>query len=687
MAGRYVREIEIKAKTDQAEKEILNIQELVDELKKHEYKVSIGVDSQKLEKVIGNLEKMLDSLGKGTGDFKQFENLSKELSGVISEVQSLSKAFGKVDDSGTQTLLSSIQSIDKSLSSLSEHILNVNKDFGNVGKNASNNVQDINAATTATEKLAEVTKDLGKAQQNLNGNKSNISSENINAVSDNSSEQEAKEIQKVWEDNLKAITDYMDAKTKLNNLEASDKKSNKKSNEIADLTNEVEKARLKAEEARTTLSSMVNPHDVDINTWDKWLKMMEEFRQAGEGSSQSIAKLKDAIANVNTSELTSIQKYIDSAQSKLNTTDKSREDSEKSSDFKNYVKQVQEDIDAIVAEKQRLENALESGDIEIIDESQLSRIKDLKQSLVEANLGFKTIFKGSADVSRWKEIDTITKYMEKNTRISKEAKIQFQGFIEELKTKGADANVEKIHQSFLEVCDVERKARREGQSFLDVLRDKAWYGFAAQIGTYFSFNDIMRYGKEVISNVIEIDTALTELRKVSDTTEARLTQNFENSAKTAKELGAAITDVISATSDWSKMGYDIDEAEELARVSILYTNVGDGIDVTEANESLISTLQGFQLDASEAESVIDKFNEVANRYAIDSAGIGEALQRSAASFNAANTDLSKSIALITATRLYRLVEYMETCIKNIFNCHRSLYYHSLQCRGNYCMNV
>ena len=38
-----------------------------------------------------------------------------------------------------------------------------------------------------------------------------------------------------------------------------------------------------------------------------------------------------------------------------------------------------------------------------------------------------------------------------------------------------------------------------------------------------------------------------------------------------------------------------------------------------------------------------------NNYAIDSAGIGDALQRSAASFNAANTDLSKSIALITAT--------------------------------------
>ena len=76
-----------------------------------------------------------------------------------------------------------------------------------------------------------------------------------------------------------------------------------------------------------------------------------------------------------------------------------------------------------------------------------------------------------------------------------------------------------------------------------------------------------------------------------------------------------------------------------------------------------------------------------NNYAIDSAGIGEALQRSAASFNAANTDLSKSIALITATRLKKLVEYMETYIKNIFNCHRSLYYYAPQYRGNYYMTV
>ena len=38
----------------------------------------------------------------------------------------------------------------------------------------------------------------------------------------------------------------------------------------------------------------------------------------------------------------------------------------------------------------------------------------------------------------------------------------------------------------------------------------------------------------------------------------------------------------------------------------------------------------------------------ANTQPIDSGGIGEALKRSAASFQAANTDLNEAIALITA---------------------------------------
>lgn len=80
----------------------------------------------------------------------------------------------------------------------------------------------------------------------------------------------------------------------------------------------------------------------------------------------------------------------------------------------------------------------------------------------------------------------------------------------------------------------------------------------------------------------------------------------------------------------------------------LYANVGDGISASEASDEMISTLKGFQMQADEAQKIVDSFNEVGNNFAISSAGIGAALQRSAAAFNAANTDLNQAIALTVA---------------------------------------
>lgn len=141
-------------------------------------KVKLDIDTKTLESAIQKLDKMLDSLGKGTCDFKQFENLSKELSSIVSEVQSLSKAFGKVDDSGTKTLLSSIQNIDKSLSELSQNILNVNKNMGNT----SGAVKQVENISNAYQDAAKEAEKLADAQSKI-GQKTNISSGNTNPPS------------------------------------------------------------------------------------------------------------------------------------------------------------------------------------------------------------------------------------------------------------------------------------------------------------------------------------------------------------------------------------------------------------------------------------------------------------------------------------------------------------------------
>lgn len=186
-----------------------------------------------------------------------------------------------------------------------------------------------------------------------------------------------------------------------------------------------------------------------------------------------------------------------------------------------------------------------------------------------------------------------------------------------------------------------------GKNFLSQIGNRLSDMNSKFVAQFLSWQDWIRYLQQGFNLVNEINKSVTELRKVSDGTESDLNNALKQATSDAKELGSSISNIVSLQADWARLGNSIPDAEKLAKTTQLYVNVGDNMSTETASENLISTLQGFQLDASKAESIIDKFNEVANHYAIDTQGIGEALKRSAASFNAANTSLSESIALVT----------------------------------------
>lgn len=174
-----------------------------------------------------------------------------------------------------------------------------------------------------------------------------------------------------------------------------------------------------------------------------------------------------------------------------------------------------------------------------------------------------------------------------------------------------------------------------------------------KFGTWFSITRIImaayRAVRQMVTAVIDVDTAMTELRKVTNETEQRYTQFLENATQRAKSLGATLADTVTATANFARLGYSIDEAEKLADAAIIYKNVGDGIeDINTASESIIATMQAFGVGAEQAMQIVDKFNEVGNNYAISSKGVGDALLRSAAAMNAANNSLDETIALATA---------------------------------------
>lgn len=163
------------------------------------------------------------------------------------------------------------------------------------------------------------------------------------------------------------------------------------------------------------------------------------------------------------------------------------------------------------------------------------------------------------------------------------------------------------------------------------------------------FQKAIEIGRKMFETVTEVDTAMTELKKVTEEADSTYTRFLENAKSRAHGLGATVADTVSATADFARLGHTLTDATSLADAAIVYKNVGDGIeDISVASESIISTMQAFGVEAKDAMSIVDSFNNVGNNFAISSKGIGDALLNSAASLHAAGNDIHESIALIAA---------------------------------------
>lgn len=576
MAGMVEWKTQISLDIEDLKKRVKIAEGELDRVSDKQRKVKLDIDTKTLESAIQKLDKMLDSLGKGTGDFKQFENLSKELSSIVSEVQSLSKAFGKVDDSGAKTLLSSIQNIDKSLSELSQNIFNVNKNMSNMGGNTSGVVKQVENITNESKKAASALEDVAKAQSKVNNGKINTSSGTKDAFPD--------------------------------------------------------------KDVSASVESTANSIKEENNVLKQNTQKVKENTQA-----------KKENANVN---LNKYNKRLDSYNGKVTkykTTIDRLKDGGWASDA--YEKNVNA-VEKAVGKYETLLNELKNKDASLVTNKDIQTLKEYEGEIkktISTVQNMSAAEKGYDAVSGQKELDKIHKLLNENSKMSSKAKAQIKAFYKEIESGNPSMSLNKIHAEIMKIVNAEVEAGRGGKSMWSAIKEKAWYGAANAIGTYFSFNDIIRYGQQVASIVTDINTQITELAKVSEQSSKQIYSDFDSYADIAKEVRGTISDTIAATADWSKNGYSIPDAKQLAEVSQLYKNVGDGIDIDTANESLISTLKGFQLEADQAEHIVDVFNEVSNNEAISSGGIGDALQRSAASFNAANTSLEKSVALVTAT--------------------------------------
>lgn len=605
MSGMANWKAKIELDIKDLQKQLIDADKKIDKFANEDRKVKLDIDTKTLESAIQKLDKMLDSLGKGTGDFKQFENLSKELSSIVSEVQSLSKAFGKVDDSGAKTLLSSIQNIDKSLSELSQNILNVNKNMSNMGGNTNDAVKQVENITNESKKATSALEDVAKAQEKVNGQKTNISSEKKDAFpktsenleqvaqSEQKVQQEAKAIQSKWEQAEKAIQNYMNAVTKLNNLRASDKSTGKKSYEIAGQIEEIEKLKKEAYDARQVLSSMINPQNVDIDTWKRYVDVINRLDQASNGSAESVNRLKDSLKNTLNSELNSLQNSIDKYQNIITQAQTYPSDFHPSTEYNTKLAKLESANEVLKNYKASLQGVTE------LTKEQQNQINRLTQNCEKAATEFKNLSaaeKGTIKVGVEKAIQRINKDLAENTNYSAEAKAGLNALLKQLESGDPSINLRKITEEIIKIENAEIAAGRAGKSLWDIFKTKSTYGFIGQMQSYLSmyvgFYGMVNGVKKAVSTITELDTALVDLKKTTAMNENQLENFYYDSNNVAKQMGVTTKEIIDQASAWSRLGYNTAETSTtMAKLSSQFASISPGMSVDESQSGLVSIMK------------------------------------------------------------------------------------------------
>lgn len=236
-----------------------------------------------------------------------------------------------------------------------------------------------------------------------------------------------------------------------------------------------------------------------------------------------------------------------------------------------------------------------------------------------------------------------------NTRYSNSAKESVRKLMDELSRGNVSAKRlreigiegKKVHQEMAKVNKV-------GLSFKDIL-NKSAKNFTAWLTASGAIMGSIRVIKSMVEEVRVLDNSLVELSKVSNLSSKELKEVTSQAYNLAGEVARTGSEVIDATTEFKRAGYEIQESMDMAKDALIMTNVAEGItDTGEAAGVLISILKGFKMEASETTKIVDKMNEVANTSPINFDELTEGLQRTSGIMSQSGASIDESIGLLTA---------------------------------------
>lgn len=481
----------------------------------------------------------------------------------------------------------------------------------------------------------------------------------------------------------KAVKSVADQKEKLKNIDPT-AAINKALNLNVDGAESAKITRLRKEfeESKTTIADARKAYEDDWSSdnFDKLVTAMKNGQDAANKFTTAVKTANDTMADnsvrSNERQFEQIKDFLANYQTMLTTLQRSA--GNKGFKDNGIYQQTESALKKMVEEAEKVKSAADVPTFIAAMAKQFENAKTPIESVSDALNAVKTkigetkaeadkfngALKSQRDVNTYiksvsNSLYTAQRYLSNNSKITTDPAIyaryleyieRYQKLLEsgKITQQNGQEYASEASKEFAEL----KKAVQDAGLETDTLAMKFKKLFETNIKSQFAsqvINMVEQGLRQIYQNVVNIDSAMTELKKVTNETDNTYDAFLDDAGTRAKNLGASISDIVTASADFARLGYNLKDSKELADAAVLYQHVGDGISsVNDASESIISTMKAFGVEAKDVTSIVDKFNEVGNNYAISSAGVGSALQRSASALHTAGNTLDQSIGMIVA---------------------------------------
>ena len=289
-----------------------------------------------------------------------------------------------------------------------------------------------------------------------------------------------------------------------------------------------------------------------------------------------------------------------------------------------------EAVKAYLAEIEQAEAALEQISMESgSPESKLQALDTVLKSITDtakkAGEAFQQFKQQEADATKasnqlarattaaQKNLATIQDMRTRWTAMTKSQRDELNAIETSLKEGLASNDLEKLkaaNQALVLFRSNIKAAGKDTRSFFDMSK-----ALATKLSSFFGMGQIISSVinrlKQAVVEVEKIDTSMVNLKKVTTETASAYKAYQQEAAQRAIDLSTSMTDYIDATTGFARMGENMEDAQTLGELAVIYKNVGDEINsVDDATNTLISTMKAFNMTTAEAGQIVDEFNYV-----------------------------------------------------------------------------